>query len=180
MCLWTGPLEVLQQNLFSLKRCLSKQLDVHIIGKKEPSWEVLGSNLVSDKIFPSLSIRFSIWEGYQLLICSNLIFIKQKTEMGLMITFNWCTITGERRMPSQGVQPTTLAPQPRFGAHLGQGTLLVSFLRLLAPWYCGWEVGLLRDHEVVAFCMAWHVPDQQPELIPSKWQCRMARGTALR
>ena len=47
--------------------------------------------------------------------------------------------------------------------HMRQGTLLVSFFWLAVPWYCGQEVGTLRDPEAVAFFVARLAPDQQPE-----------------
>ena len=47
--------------------------------------------------------------------------------------------------------------------HLRQVTLLLSFFWRVAPWYCGQEVGTLRDPEAVAFFVARLAPDQQPE-----------------
>ena len=45
---------------------------MHVIRKKEPGWEVVGSNLVSDKIHLYLLMRFLVREGSLTRICSHL------------------------------------------------------------------------------------------------------------
>ena len=68
------------------------------------------------------------------------------------------------------LKPATLCSEQDLVLHLPVALRDFIFLSFLAPWYCGREVGLLRDLDVAAFFVAWLAPDQQPELNPSKRQ----------
>ena len=73
-------------------------------------------------------------------------------------------------MSPSRLKPATLRSKQDLVLHLPVALRDFIFLSFLAPWYCGREVGSLRDLDVVAFFVAWLALDQQPELNPSKRQ----------